>query len=67
MLDREIASELFGHQLVLCTEENFQGYSLDWGSSGQDGEVIYTHVKSQIKDAHCSNTEENELWIRKKF
>lgn len=44
MLDREIASELFGHQLVPCTKENFQGYSLDWVSSGQDGEIIYTHV-----------------------
>lgn len=50
LIDCETAAELFKHQLVPCTENDFQGYSLGWVSNGQNGEVIYTNVNYHFSD-----------------
>lgn len=41
LLDREAASELFGHPLAACAAEDFLGYSLEQDGGG-DGGTAYT-------------------------
>ena len=50
VVDYETAAELFGHELVPCTEDCFAGYSLHWtgGSEGQD--VIYDAVNYEFSN-----------------
>ena len=44
MADYETAVELFGHELVPCTEDNFEGYSLHWVGADGGQDVTYDAV-----------------------
>lgn len=43
-VDYDTAVELFGHELVPCAEENFEGYSLHRASGSEGRDVIYDAV-----------------------
>lgn len=52
LVDRETAAERFGHPLAPCTAEGFQGYSLRWSGSGEDG--VCTDAVYQFADGTVS-------------